>query len=112
MVNENILEIVKKISLSLRRRFNDYKGLYLFGIFLDGKEHPDEDIEIIALFENTDKAKRENFWPLIGKIETEYDVSIDLYPYTDEEFKNDDILYDEVIAEGIFFDPLGIEKKD
>ena len=112
MVSENILEIIKKISVSLRRRFNDYKGLYLFGAYLDGKEHPDEDIEIIALFDNTDKAKRENIWPVIGKIETEYNVSIDLYPYTDEEFKNDDILYEEVISEGIFYDTSGTEKKD
>ena len=58
------------------------------------------------------KAKRENIGPIVGKIETEFDVTIDMYPYTEEEFKNDEILYEEVISEGIFYDPLGIERKN
>ncbi len=111
-MSNKVHEVIKLLSGALRRRFNDYKGLYLFGAYLDGQEHEDEDIEIVALFDNTDKAKRENIWPIIGKIETELEVSLDVYPYTEEEFKNDDILYDEVISEGVFYNPLGIAKKD
>ncbi len=111
-MSNKVHEVIKLLSGAFRRRFNDYKGLYLFGAYLDGQEHEDEDIEIVALFDNTDKAKRENIWPVIGKIETELDVSLDVYPYTEEEFKNDDVLYDEVISEGIFYNPLGISKKD
>ena len=111
-MSNKVHEVIKLLSGAFRRRFNDYKGLYLFGAYLDGQEHEDEDIEIVALFDNTDKAKRENIWPVIGKIETELDVSLDVYPYTEEEFKNDDVLYDEVISEGIFYNPLGNEKKD
>ncbi|MEE3350268.1 MAG: nucleotidyltransferase domain-containing protein [Candidatus Gastranaerophilaceae bacterium] len=111
-MSNKVHEVIKLLSGAFRRRFNDYKGLYLFGAYLDGQEHEDEDIEIVALFDNTDKAKRENIWPVIGKIETELDVSLDVYPYTEEEFKNDDVLYDEVISEGIFYNPLGIAKKD
>ncbi len=104
-------EVIKLLSGSFRRRFNDYEGMYLFGAFLDGKEHDEEDIELIALFKSTDKNKRESIWPIIGKIETELGVSLDVYPYTEDEFKNDEVLYDEVMAEGVFFNPLGIEKK-
>ena len=111
-MSNKVHEVIKLLSGAFRRRFNDYKGLYLFGAYLDGQEHEDEDIEIVALFDNTDKAKRENIWPVIGKIETELDVSLDVYPYTEEEFQNDDVLYDEVISEGIFYNPLGIAKKD
>ena len=111
-MSNKVHEVIKLLSGAFRRRFNDYKGLYLFGAYVDGQEHEDEDIEIVALFDTTDKAKRENIWPVIGKIETELDVSLDVYPYTDEEFKNDDVLYDEVISEGIFYNPLGIAQKD
>ena len=111
MVNKNFEEIIKKISVSLNKRFNDYNGLYLFGAYLDGKNHPDEDIEIVALFGNTNKEKRENIWPIIGKIETEYDITIDLYPYTEEEFKQDEELYKEVISEGVFYDTKGNKKR-
>ena len=110
-MSSKIHDIIKVISAALRKSFNDYKGLYLFGAYLDENEHEDEDIEIVAIFESTDKAKRERIWPIVGKIETEYDVSIDLYPYTQEEFKNDEYLYDDVIKNGRFYDPLGITKR-
>lgn len=101
-------EVIKRLSIAFKRTFEDYKGLYLFGAYLDGKEHEDEDIEIVALFDIEDKSKREQIWPIVGKIETALDVSIDLYPYTEEQFKNDEELYEEVMEEGLFFNPLGI----
>lgn len=101
-------EVIKRLSIAFKRTFEDYKGLYLFGSFLDGKEHEDEDIEIVALFENEDKSKREQIWPIVGKIETALDVGIDLYPYTQEQFEKDEEIYREVMEDGLFFNPLGI----
>jgi len=110
-MSEKLHEVIKLLSGAFRKNFEDYKGMYLFGAYLDGKEHDDEDIELVALFSKTDKFVRESIWPIVGKIETELGVSIDLYPYTDEEFKNDEYLYNEVSTEGVFFNPLGISKK-
>ena len=104
-------DVIKLLSGSFRKSFNDYQGLYLFGAFLDEEEHEDEDIEIVAIFDSTDNQKREKIWPLVGKIETELDVSIDLYPYTQEEFKNDEDLYNAVMKKGRFYNPLGITKR-
>lgn len=104
----HVNEVIKRLSIAFKRTFDDYKGLYLFGSFLDGKEHEDEDIEIVALFESEDKSKREQIWPIVGKIETALDVSIDLYPYTQEQFEKDEDIYKEVMEEGLFFNPLGI----
>ena len=67
--------VVEKMeSIEFNKKFDDFKGIYLFGRFVDGKEHKGEDIELVALFENEDKSKREEIWPIIGKIETEMDV--------------------------------------
>ena len=104
----HVNEVIKRLSIAFKRTFDDYKGLYLFGSFLDGKEHEDEDIEIVALFETEDKSKREQIWPIVGKIETALDVSIDLYPYTQKKKKKDEDIYKEVMEEGLFFNPLGI----
>lgn len=97
-------DVIKVLSSELKKKFDDFKGIYLFGQFLDGKEHDGEDIEMIAIFDAEDKSKREEIWPIVGKIETEMNVCIDLYPYTIEEFKNDEEIYEEVMAEGIFYD--------
>ena len=104
-------EVILKLSQKFNRIFNDFKGMYLFGISLDGKIHEDEDIELAAIFDTEDKAKREQIWPIIGKIETEMDVCIDLYPYTQESFKQDEEIYEEVMAEGIFYNEKGLKQE-
>ncbi len=110
-MSTKVHEVIKLLSGAFRKKFEDYKGLYLFGAYLDGEEHEDEDIEIVALFDSQDKSKRETIWPIIGKIETDLDVCIDLYPYTEEEFKNDELLYEKVINEGVFYNSLGVTKR-
>lgn len=110
-MSEKLNEVIKKLSNAFRKKFDDYKGLYLFGTYLDGKDHEDEDIEIVAIFDIEDKSKREQIWPVIGKIETELEVCIDLYPYTMADFKKDGELYEEVMEEGIFYNTLGIRQE-
>lgn len=111
-MSSKVHEVIKLLSAAFRKKYDDYKGLYLFGVYLDGEEHEGEDIEIVALFGTQNKTKREEIWPVIGKIETALDVCIDLYPYTEDEFKSDENLYNEVIKKGVFFNPLGITKKN
>lgn len=103
-------EVILKLVQSFNRLFNDFKGIYLFGACTDGKIHKDEDVELAAIFGTEDKAKREQIWPIVGKIETETDVCIDLYPYTEESFKQDEEIYNEVMEEGIFYNNKGIKE--
>lgn len=100
MTVQNVIEV---LSSELKKQFSDFKGIYLFGQFLDGREHDGEDIEMVAIFDSEDKSKREEIWKVIGKIESEMDVCIDLYPYTMEEFKADEELYEIVMEEGVFY---------
>lgn len=106
-VNDVILILTKEFN----KQFPDFKGMYLFGKFLDGKMHEEEDIELAAIFEIEDKPKREQIWPIIGKVETKLNVCIDLYPYTEETFKQDEDIYNEIMDEGIFFNKMGIPQK-
>lgn len=98
-VQETINLIIKEFS----ERFDDFHGLYLYGVFADGRNHIDEDIELVAIFEIENKQKRELIWPIVGKIETDLDVFIDLHPITMEELKKDEEFYDEVVNKGIFY---------
>lgn len=109
-MSKKLEEVIKKLSNSLRRNFEDFKGMYLFGAYLDGEEHEDEDIELAAIFEIEDKSKRELIWPIVGKVETELDVCIDLYPYTKKSFEADEDIYKEVMARSVFYNSLGIRQ--
>lgn len=106
-MTKSVDEVIKKLCLSFNRVFADFEGIYLFGIHLDGEMHEGEDIELAAIFGTEDKSKREQIWPIIGKIETEMDVCIDLYPYTPESFKQDEDIYEEVMDEGVFYNNKG-----
>lgn len=99
-IDDVIVELIK----ALKKEYSDFKGIYLFGLFLDGKMHEDEDIELVAIFDN-EKAKeqRENIWKIIGKIEENFNVFIDLHPLTVKELKKEQDIFEEVTEEGVFF---------
>ncbi len=100
-------EVIVRLSAAFNRVFNDFKGMYLFGIHTDGQMHEGEDIELAGIFDIEDKSKREQIWPIIGKTETDMEVCIDFYPYTETSFKQDEEIYEEVEKNGIFFDKNG-----
>lgn len=108
-MSKTVDEVIMILAKTFRKRFEDFKGIYLFGTFLDGKPHEDEDIELVALFDIEDQSKREEIWPLIGKIETDLGVCIDLYPYTEQQFKDDEELYKEVMTNGVFYNIAGLK---
>lgn len=103
-------ETLTLLSKAFSEKFDDFHGLYLYGIFTDGKPHPDEDIEIAAIFDIENKFKREEIWPIVGKIETDLDVFIDLHPITMEELEKDEEFYYEVVKKGVFFDTTNLKK--
>lgn len=108
-MQKKVEEAINLLTRSLSTTFGDFHGLYLIGAFLDGKSHKDEDIELVAIFDSEDRYKRELIWPIVGKIETELDVFIDLNPITMSELEKDEELYEEVMKHGVFFDFVDAE---
>lgn len=103
LMQKFVEEVIDALLKAFSEKFDDFHGLYLYGVFTDGKPHTDEDIEIAAIFDTENKEKRELIWPIIGKIETDLDVFIDLHPITMEDLKKDEDFYDEVVNKGRFF---------
>lgn len=106
----NVNEVIRKISQGFNQIFDDYKGLYLFGASVDGEIHEDEDIELAAIFEIDDQSKRKQIWPVVGKVETDLDVCIDLYPFTEETLKQDEEVYSQIKEDGIFYNKKGMKE--
>lgn len=100
-------EVIYRLSRGFNQIFDDFKGMYLFGASVDGKIHEDEDIELAAIFDVDDQSKHNQIWPIIGKVETDMDVCIDLYPFTEETFKQNEEIYEIVQEEGIFYNKRG-----
>lgn len=106
-MQKQVEDTINLLTQAFSSHFDDFKGIYLYGLFVDGKNHKDEDIELVAIFEVENKQKREMIWPIVGKIETDLDVFIDLTPTTAEDLKKDEELWAAVKKRGIFFDARG-----
>ena len=103
-MQKEVKEVIDLLIKALKTHFNDFHGLYLYGAFADGGTPcEDDDIELVAIFDEENKEKRELIWPIVGKIETELQVYIDLHPVTMDEFKKDEEFYEEVVNNGVFF---------
>jgi len=103
-------DIVFQIAKQFNRIFTDVKGFYVFGSSVDGQLHEDDDLEIAVIFEVEDKSKREQIWPIIGKIESQFNAAIELYPYTTETLKNDEEIYNEILNSAISYNSMGVKK--
>src|SRR5574344_495195 len=101
-MHEKLEKIITLLTKEFNKNFDDFHGMYLFGAHKDGKMHKNDDIELVAVFDKENKAKREIIWPIVGKIETDFDVYIDLTPTTEDDLKKDDYLYEEAVKNGIF----------
>lgn len=109
-MQKTVEDTINMLISAFRVHFEDFHGIYLYGVFTDGKAHRDEDIELVAIFDVENKYKRELIWPIVGKIETELGVFIDLHPITMSELEKDEEFYDEVVNHGTFFSVEGVTK--
>ena len=103
-------EVIFKLSKGFNQVFDDYRGMYLFGASVDGNIHEDEDIELAAIFDIVDQSKNAQIWPIIGKIETDMDVCIDLYPFTQETFEQSEDIYEASLDAGMYYNNKGIKE--
>lgn len=102
-MKDKLEKIIKSLNQEMSEHFEDFQGSYLYGLFSDFKPHSQEDIELVGIFESENKEKREQIWPIVGKVETEYDVFIDFYPITREELEKDEDFFEDVVIRGFFY---------
>lgn len=103
-MDRRIIQAIENLNKNLKDTFNDFKGAYLYGSQVKGTSSSDSDIDIVAVFDNVDRNKRMDIWGIVGKIEAELDVFIDLHPMTKEELERNYIYYEQVVNNGIFYE--------
>jgi len=104
MSNKKVEKIIKKLNNDLAKNFDDFDGIYFYGSRAGEINSSDSDIDIVAVFKEINRSKRMDIWGIIGKIEAEFDVFLDLHPMTKEELERNPIYYDQVVNKGIFYE--------
>lgn len=103
-MNKKTIYVIKNLNKKLKETFIDFKGAYLYGSNAKGIATDDSDIDIVAIFENVDRTKRMEIWGIVGRIEAESDVFIDLHPMTMKDLERNAIYYEQVVNNGIFYE--------
>ncbi len=97
---------IKEIAKNLRdklKKYDDFKGLYLYGSRITENYKENSDIDIVAVFEKEqDYSKEMEICRFILDLDIEYDAVIDFRPMTEEELKSNFIYFNE-IKKGIYF---------
>lgn len=100
----NIDELLVKLNKKIKDLFIDFKGVYLYGSYAGHCAKKNSDVDIVAIFGNElTRKERMDLWGIIGKLEAEMDVVLDLHPTTMAELKQNPIYYNQVVNKGIYY---------
>lgn len=100
------LDDIKAIAERLRNKlskYEDFKGLYVYGSRIYGNPRPDSDLDMVAVFEK--KLPYQESLDVTGEvldIEIETDIIIGFFKMTEEELKINPTFFEE-IQRGIYY---------
>ena len=101
---KNVGRIINSLNETIKGAYDNFEGLYLYGSYARNNNTQDSDIDVVALFDMTlNREQRLSLWNLIGKIEIDFGVVLDLHPMSKDELENNPIYYNQVVNKGIFY---------
>jgi len=101
---KNILGIINQINKKIKSLYSDYNGVYLYGSYVNNQQNDNSDIDLVALFEKALNIEdRMKLWNIIGRLEAEFDITLDLHPMSRQELEQNPIYYNQVVNKGIFY---------
>ncbi len=77
-------DIVSLINNKLSDSFPDYRGLYFYGSRKEKTHSDDSDYDLVLIFDSSDYKKKLDIAGIIGRVEYEYNVYIDVKIMTSE----------------------------
>ncbi len=100
----DIDKIIKKLNKKIKNLFNNFNGVYLYGSYAAKSARTDSDIDIVALFDNKlTREERMDLWGIVGELEAEMDIVLDMHPMTLSELKQNPVYYMQVVDKGIYY---------
>ena len=104
-------QIMNKINILIKNHFTDYKGLYLYGSKAKMLDSTSSDYDVILLTNNKINTEIKSLiYKIIGRIEYELDIFIDIQVLTQDEISKNIFFYEEVLKHGEFY--AAWEKRD
>lgn len=103
-MDSKVQQIINILNTRLSQSFDDFEGSYLYGSRAGDNYSSQSDIDLVVIFSEMDRNKRMDIWGIVGKIEAEFDIFLDLHPMTKQELENNPVYHNQVVNNGIFYD--------
>ncbi|MBO6271937.1 nucleotidyltransferase domain-containing protein [bacterium] len=101
---KDIAYIINKLNNKIKSVFSNFNGIYLYGSYANNTQTETSDIDIVAIFENTlNHNDRLQLWTIIGELELELDISLDLHPMSKKDLMQNEIYHNQVVNKGVFY---------
>jgi len=102
-MNEKIEKIVEELKIALRKEFEEFEGLYVYGSQVMETATIESDVDIVGIIDASDTDKRYKIWGVVSRLEYKYDICIDFHPYTRKELERNYMFHDAVVKKGVFY---------
>lgn len=102
-IPQKIVNIAQKLNNALAK-YEDFKGIYLYGSRIKGNYKDDSDLDVIILLDKeTSYSTDKEIAGIVGRIEYENNIFIDYHSMTYNQLEGNPIYFDEVVNKGVFY---------
>jgi len=98
----NEQELINEFNQIISNKYSDFKGIYFFGSRFKGNHKEDSDIDLVFIFDQVDKQKKDTIYDALSDLMYKYDIFIDAHIMTPEKLKFNPFFYEEVVNRGQF----------
>ena len=100
----NQKDLINEFNKLVLDKYNDFKGIYLFGSRAKGNFKDDSDIDLVLLFDEVNRDKKMEIYGILSELMYKYEIFIDIHIMTPETLRFNPFFYEEVVDKGQFYE--------
>lgn len=99
----NTKSLINDFNKSVKKLYPDFNGIYLFGSMVNNTYTKNSDIDLVIMFSEINKNKKDDVFNIISDLMYKYDIFIDAKIMDENMLKYNPFFYEEVKKNGVFY---------
>lgn len=99
----DVKSLINEFNNRIKKLYSDFTGIYLFGSTANNTRTPNSDIDLVLMFSEINKNKKNDVFDIISDLMYKYDIFIDAKIMDEKMLKYNPFFYDEIKKNGVFY---------
>lgn len=99
----NVKKLIKEFNQLVSNKIADFKGIYLFGSYATGNAKKESDVDLVLLFEQISKDKKNEVYDILSDLMYKHNIFIDVQIMDEQKLKFNPFFYEQVVNKGKFY---------